>query len=327
MLITKIYLAAMSRADLPESEMKRLPSFYLYVDEFQSFANESFADILSEARKYKLALTIAHQYIEQMPEEVRAAVFGNVGTMIAFRVGAFDAEILEKEFAPVFIAEDIVNLGFAQIYLKLMIDGIASHPFSAVTLPPIEPPKQSMRDEVIKSSREQFAQTRAEVEFAINEWYKPIEPEKKERKDLPARAPQARGVSSDRRRDERREYPKPNQERRQTAKPPYQEKRAVPTPPRSDVPAEKELEVSLEALKRKPKAAVGINNKKEPTKKHVEDLRSALAGVLDAQNKKEETPPAPQKKEPPKTEDVNKNKTGAPEIPEEELRNMLKVDE
>ena len=79
-----------------------MPNFYLYVDEFQSFANESFADILSEARKYKLSLTIAHQYIEQMSEEVRAAVFGNVGTMISFRVGAFDAEVLEKEFAPQF---------------------------------------------------------------------------------------------------------------------------------------------------------------------------------------------------------------------------------
>src|SRR3989338_7500562 len=96
MLITKIYLAAMSRADVAPKVLKTLPNFYLYVDEFQSFANESFADILSEARKYKLNLTIAHQYIEQMSEEVRAAVFGNVGTMISFRVGAFDAEILEK---------------------------------------------------------------------------------------------------------------------------------------------------------------------------------------------------------------------------------------
>jgi type IV secretory pathway TraG/TraD family ATPase VirD4 len=90
----------MSRADVSPSVMKTLPNFYLYVDEFQSFANESFADILSEARKYKLNLTIAHQYIEQMSEEVRAAVFGNVGTMVTFRVGAFDAEVLEKEFFP-----------------------------------------------------------------------------------------------------------------------------------------------------------------------------------------------------------------------------------
>ena len=174
MLITKIYLAAMSRADIPERTLKTMPNFYLFVDEFQSFANESFADILSEARKYKLNLTIAHQYIEQMEEEVRAAVFGNVGTMIIFRVGAFDAEVLEKEFAPVFTAEDIVNLGAYQIYLKLMIDGISSPPFSASSLPPIPQQDQTMVAEVIAESRRQFAHTRADVEAAINEWHKPI---------------------------------------------------------------------------------------------------------------------------------------------------------
>ncbi|MEI6058078.1 MAG: type IV secretion system DNA-binding domain-containing protein, partial [bacterium] len=174
MLITKIYLAAMSRADIPERTLKTMPNFYLFVDEFQSFANESFADILSEARKYKLNLTIAHQYIEQMEEEVRAAVFGNVGTMIIFRVGAFDAEVLEKEFAPTFTAEDIVNLGAYQIYLKLMIDGISSPPFSANSLPPIPQQDQTMVAEVIAESRKQFAHTRADVENTINEWHKPI---------------------------------------------------------------------------------------------------------------------------------------------------------
>ncbi len=129
MLITKIYLAAMSRAELSGEEIKKLPPFYSYVDEFQSFANKSFADILSESRKYKLSLTMAHQYVEQMSEEVRAAVFGNVGTIISFRIGAYDAEFLEKEFSPEFTAEDLVNLGFAQIYLKLMIDGVSSRPF------------------------------------------------------------------------------------------------------------------------------------------------------------------------------------------------------
>lgn len=174
MLITKIYLAAMSRADASPALMRTLPQFYLYVDEFQSFANESFADILSEARKYKLNLTMAHQYIEQMEEEVRAAVFGNVGTMVVFRVGAYDAEVLEKEFAPTFTAEDIVNLGVYQIYLKLMIDGVSSQPFSATTLPPIALPPVSPADEVKASSRAQFAHTRVEVEKAINEWMSPI---------------------------------------------------------------------------------------------------------------------------------------------------------
>ena len=167
MLITKIYLAAMSRADTTSAQMNKLPPHYLYVDEFQSFANRSFADILSEARKYKLALTIAHQYIEQMEEEVRAAVFGNVGTMITFRVGAYDAEVLEKEFAPTFTIQDIVNLGARQIYLKLMIDGVSSQPFSATTLPPIDEPSISHRDRAIAYSRRTFARPRIEVESEI----------------------------------------------------------------------------------------------------------------------------------------------------------------
>lgn len=171
MLITKIYLAAMSRADLSETELKRRPNFYMYVDEFQSFANESFANILSEARKYNLNLTIAHQYIEQMSDEVRAAVFGNAGTMISFRVGAYDAEVLEKEFAPVFTATDMVSLGFTQIYLKLMIKGVTSHPFSATTLPPIKRPEVSSMEAVIESSRRLYAQPRTDVETAIKNWY------------------------------------------------------------------------------------------------------------------------------------------------------------
>ena len=170
MMITKIYLGAMSRADVHEKNMKALPNFYLYVDEFQSFANESFADILSEARKYKLNLTIAHQYIEQMSEEVRAAVFGNAGTMITFRVGAYDAEVLEKEYAPQFTAEDLVNLGMFQMYLKLMIDGVGSTPFSASSLPPYPEPVISYQTELIENSRKNFAKQRAEVEESIKKW-------------------------------------------------------------------------------------------------------------------------------------------------------------
>ena len=175
MLITKIYLAAMSRVDV--SEEKR-PDFYLYVDEFQNFATESFADILSEARKYRLNLILAHQYIAQMDERVRDAVFGNIGTLISFRVGAQDAEILEKEFAPEFSAQDLVNLGFAQIYLKLMIDGVASRPFSATTLPPIEPDHPSFAEKIIESSREKYAASRKEIEEEIAKWHKGVEAEK-----------------------------------------------------------------------------------------------------------------------------------------------------
>lgn len=178
MLTTRIYLAAMSRADCTAEEMKQMPNFYFYVDEFQSFANATFADILSEARKYKLNLTIAHQYIEQMEEEVRNAVFGNVGTIISFRVGPFDAEILETLYTPHFLAADIVNLGFAQIYLTLMIDGIGSHPFSATTLPPIETAAISYKDVVIAKSRANYTQPRAGVENAINVWHEPIREER-----------------------------------------------------------------------------------------------------------------------------------------------------
>ena len=170
MLITKIYLGAMSRADLNEKQLAAAPNFYLYVDEFQSFANESFADILSEARKYKLNLCIAHQYIEQMTEEVRAAVFGNVGTMCIFRVGAYDAEILEKEFAPVFTAEDIVGLQKYQMYLKLMIDGVTSNPFSASGLGPIPKPETSYVQEILDSSRALYARPRHETEEELLNW-------------------------------------------------------------------------------------------------------------------------------------------------------------
>lgn len=171
MLITKLYLAAMSRSDENASRLAQLPQFYLFVDEFQSFADRSFADILSEARKYKLNLTMAHQYIEQMEEEVRDAVFGNVGTMIVFRVGAYDADVLEKEFAPTFEAEDLVNLGLRQIYLKLMIDSVSSQPFSATTLPPIQQPRSTYLKEIIESSRKAFARPRSEVEKIIIDWH------------------------------------------------------------------------------------------------------------------------------------------------------------
>lgn len=167
MLTTRIFLGAMSRADLPPDELKRAAPFYFYVDEFQNFANETFAEILSEARKYNLNLIMTHQYIEQMEEEVRAAVFGNVGTTITFRVGPFDAEVLETIFTPEFTKEDLVNLGQYQIYTTLMIDGVGSRPFSAVTLPAIEPPARTYKEEVIESSRRQFAARREDIEAAI----------------------------------------------------------------------------------------------------------------------------------------------------------------
>jgi energy-coupling factor transporter ATP-binding protein EcfA2 len=187
MLTTRIYLAAMSRADLPPEKMKKMPNFYFYVDEFQSFANSTFANILSEARKYHLNLTIAHQYIEQMEEDVRSAVFGNVGTIISFRVGPFDAEVLETIFTPQFLATDIVNLGFAQVYLTLMIDGIGSPPFSATTLPPIAPQVVSYKDVVVGASRMTYARPRADVEVDIVKFHEPVVLPRVERAPRPER--------------------------------------------------------------------------------------------------------------------------------------------
>jgi tRNA isopentenyl-2-thiomethyl-A-37 hydroxylase MiaE len=182
LLITKIYLAAMSRADAGPYQLEKLPPLYFYVDEFQNFANESFASILSEARKYNLALTVAHQYVEQMTDEVKAAVFGNVGTMIVFRVGATDAEIFEKEFAPYFILDDIVNLSAYQIYLRLMINGVGSKPFSAKTLDPIGRPAHSYAQAVIASSILRYSRAVADVEAEVAEFYKPMV--KKETKEV-----------------------------------------------------------------------------------------------------------------------------------------------
>jgi len=167
LLITKLQLAAMSRIDTPEEKRR---DFFLYVDEFQNFATESFTNILSEARKYRLALIVAHQYITQMEEPVRDAVFGNVGTIISFRVGAEDAEWLEREFAPEFTAQDLVNLGKYNVYLKLMIDGLTSSAFSAITLPPFPKPEMSNVEKIINVSRERYGTPRQIVEDKISRW-------------------------------------------------------------------------------------------------------------------------------------------------------------
>ncbi|OGJ14315.1 hypothetical protein A2587_01070 [Candidatus Nomurabacteria bacterium RIFOXYD1_FULL_42_14] len=172
MIITKIQLAAMERVRIPEEHRK---DFYLYVDEFQNFVTDAFAGILSEARKYRLNLTVAHQYTAQLISDkssaVRDAVFGNVGTMIVFRVGADDAEFLEKEFEPEFTPLDIVNLPNYKIYLKLMIDGVTSRPFSAKTLPPmVKGGDRKIEEEVIKSSRDLYCRPKGIVEREINDW-------------------------------------------------------------------------------------------------------------------------------------------------------------
>lgn len=278
MLTTRIYLAAMSRADVPAEEMKHLPNFYFYVDEFQSFANATFANILSEARKYKLNLTIAHQYIEQMEEDVRNAVFGNVGTTIAFRVGPFDAEVLETVFAPKFMAVDLVNLGFAQIYLTLMIDGIGSTPFSATTLSPLEAPPTSAKPDIIESSRRQFAHPRASVETAIQAWHAPLpeeprppKPEKTggevvRRSDGPRPMPRSEGRDVERR--------EPRVERREVSK-----RRNDQFPPKQ-APEKPNGHKSLDELRAILRQISSTEEKEAPKSDKPADLKSALAAIV-----------------------------------------------
>ncbi len=171
MIITKIQLAAMERVRIPEDDRK---DFYLYVDEFQNFVTDAFASILSEARKYRLNLTVAHQYTAQLISDkssaVRDAIFGNVGTMMIFRCGADDAEFLEKEFDPEFTPQDIVSLPNYKIYLKLMIDGITSRPFSAKTMPPMVKGDPKVELAVLESSRLLYCKSKEVVEREINNW-------------------------------------------------------------------------------------------------------------------------------------------------------------
>ena len=160
-IVTKIQLAAMSRIDTPEPERR---DFYLYVDEFQEFvASETFEGVLSEARKYRLCLVLAHQYIGQLDQELRRAILGNVGTIVAFPVGAENGEFLEKEFYPEFDRHDLIAHDKYHIYLKLAIDGKTSPPFSASTLPPFfnyEP--QRNKDEIIMLSRASYSGEKGE---------------------------------------------------------------------------------------------------------------------------------------------------------------------
>jgi hypothetical protein len=172
MLITKFQLDAMSRANIPEKERE---DFYLYVDEFQNFATESFATILSEARKYKLNLTMANQYIAQMPEEVRDAVFGNVGSMLSFQVGFDDADYLTNQYGEEVMPNDLVSLSKYNAYMRLLIDGMPSKTFSLTTLPPPDyQMEEGRRDKIIKLSRERYATERTIVEEKIRRWSQPI---------------------------------------------------------------------------------------------------------------------------------------------------------
>ncbi len=166
MIITRLQATAMERVDIPEEQRE---DFFLYVDEFQNFATESFAKILSEARKYKLDLTMTNQYIDQLPLTVRQAIFGNVGTLGSFVVSQSDASILEKEFAPMVSAGDLVSLDAYSMYVKLCIDGMTSIPFSAKSLP-VRYEKFGLSEEIVAHSREQYGTSKIEIEEKIAKW-------------------------------------------------------------------------------------------------------------------------------------------------------------
>lgn len=295
MLTTRIFLAAMSRADLSARDLDASPNSYLYVDEFQNFANETFAEVLSEARKYKLNLIITHQYVEQMEEEVRDAVFGNVGTTIAFRVGPFDAETLEPIFSPEFTQEDLVNLGARQIYLTLMIDGLGSRPFSAATLPPIEAPARSYKPDVMANSRKIYAVPRESIESAIiadlakTEGLNPP-PEPPAPRYGPRRPPASSGGGGA---GERRDAPRKPMLPRNDA--PRVEAPRL-DPPRPAPPPEKNADDLRAILKSMTEKAQGEKQAKETSSR--ESLTNVLQATLPvpSQNPQADKPPRVEKK-------------------------------
>ena len=327
LLITKIYLAAMSRADVGPYELEKLPPFYLYVDEFQNFANESFANILSEARKYNLALTVAHQYVEQMTDEVKAAVFGNVGTMIAFRVGATDAEIFEKEFAPYFILDDIVNLSAYQIYLRLMIDGVGSKPFSAHTLDPIAKPVHSYADAVVASSRLRYGKPIAEVEAEVDEFYKPIPKPEAPKKDKPKeeeKQVQVREIKKDTPLPPRREEPRREESRREDSR------RDEPRRDQGKSQGERRNEGRRSEERRNEDRSRSVAVPETPQTfddKPAMSLKDALA--LAMKEKQTDTKVVQEEKimNDPVYKDISTETKGTKEIPEDILRKLIDVEE
>lgn len=248
-----------------------------------------------------------------MEEEVRDAVFGNVGTMISFRVGAFDAEVLEKEFAPTFMATDLVNLGFTQIYLKLMIDGVSSQPFSATTTPSITKPDITFKNQVIEMSRKQFAHPRADVERGIVDWHESgnVKPEKREeqKKPLPPVDSEKKnnGVDENKLALIRAAEELKNRERAQ--------KQNDETVSLGEIKKEKELSLQL--------------GKKNPSKENLSSLKDALKGVLDKKPEQNHVKHEKTKEEkiPEIKSKLNNEIKSKQEVPEDVLRSLLKMED
>lgn len=166
LLATQFQMAAMSRADIPEDRRR---DFHLFIDEFHNFTTDSFAAVLAETRKYGFFMTLSQQHLDQNSPEVRQAVFGNAGTMITFRIGHTDAELLAKEFANTFIPAQFVELDRYQVFVRLLENGVASTPFRARTLPALEN-RHRRRHKLIHRSRERFSALRCNVEIKLNRW-------------------------------------------------------------------------------------------------------------------------------------------------------------
>ncbi len=330
MLVVKIYLSAMSRASETAQRQAQLPPFYFYVDEFQSVVNEAFANILSESRKYKLALIVANQYITQMDETVRDAVFGNVGTFIAFRVGPIDAEFIEVMFKPTFEAQDLVNLGLGATYLTLMIDGVGSQPFSAQTLPPIESPGTTYRDDIIEASRSRYAKPRKTIEEHVNARVRKWLTAEKDAHKVRSSAGQKNGKPggngtqgfrpSFSKPEVTHEAPKPQPVQ---ARPPVQERQE------REVPVQRREETPREA----PRSPIETLRAKQ-TDRHVQqpqkpDVRNALKdAILAAQRNKSEqrnNTVQPEKTEPHSSQEKKHSPptSDADEIDPKELRKLL----
>jgi hypothetical protein len=168
LLVAQFQHAAMARANVPEDERK---DFYLFIDEFQNFSTEAFASILSEARKYHLSLALSHQFIDQLSPQIRQAVLGNVGTLICFRIGYDDAEIMEKAFGKEIIARQLVDLGRYEIAIQLSQNGESRYPFHGRTIAPIDS-KVGRKQRLIAHSRERFGRPRRVVEAKLERWLK-----------------------------------------------------------------------------------------------------------------------------------------------------------
>lgn len=278
MLVIKVYLSALSRAEESASDMRNIPPCYFYVDEFQNVVNKAFENILSESRKYKLCLTIANQYIEQMPEEVRNAVFGNVGTTIIFRVGPMDAQFLEPVFGPTFLPEDMVGLGRGEIYLNLMIDGVGSAPFSAQTLPPIEEPGTSFREKVIAYTRERYGLDRAKVEKEIAEvnerWF--VAAKEKHKESSAGGQSRSFGAGRSQGGYQRRDAPRDDRSREYREPMPPREPPVTPAPRPPEVPkVETQVSVAVPTPTPAPAPSVPPQEYRPPREEYVRPVPQA----------------------------------------------------